>query len=68
MVTETNFDLNNLVYYMEENTVKKARITRIEISRGITNVQNYTKYISYGKFTKSPTEIFKTKQELLNSL
>ena len=68
MTIETKFSMGDIVYYMDENVVKKHSITRIETSRGNTQIQNYDKYISEGNFTKFETQIFETKQELLDSL
>ncbi len=82
MKIETNFDIGDKVFYMKNNKVEKNIITDIEIIVGLKEEDGMINYNNIKAFIKSeiyyvdmnidlkfhPSRLFKTKEELLNSL
>ena len=82
MKIETKFDIGDRVFYMEKNKVEENIITDIEIIVGLKEEDGMINYDNIKAFIKSeiyyvdmnrdlkyhPRWLFKTKEELLNSL
>ena len=82
MEIETKFDIGDRVFYMEKNKVEESIITDIEIIVGIelehgminydnikASIKREIYYVDMNRDLKfHPRWLFKTKEELLNSL
>lgn len=74
MTIETKFEVNDIVWFMHENKTIEARVVLVtaQQSLGANNGKIVEiNYKVYGYGTLKPmkeTEVFATKQELLNSL
>ncbi len=82
MKVETKFDIGDRVFYMEKNKVEESIITDIEIRVGLKEENGMINYDNIKAVIKSeiyyvdmnrdlkyhPRWLFKTKEELLNSL
>lgn len=72
MKIETKFEVNQEVFYMEYNKIKKEKIWKMSIE--INNSNNYTLCYFYrfgnniDPYCLEDTYIFATKEELINSL
>jgi predicted membrane-bound dolichyl-phosphate-mannose-protein mannosyltransferase len=82
MKVETKFDIGDRVFWMKNNKVEENIITDIEIKVGLKEEDGMINYDNIKAFIKSeiyyvdmnrdlkfhPRWLFKTKEELLNSL
>ena len=66
MKVKTKYNINDTVWFMSDNKIQCGMISGVGISVGQTVTIMYSMYSGYDRILEE--KLFKTKQELLNTL